>query len=239
MKPSESQEERTSSEEHPPLQHLPARHPRPPSWSSALIIQLSSAAPSVPMPLLSISSSAPTSFPPSSSLLYAWGRRLRRPGLLQVVFDLLLITAFVYISGGIATSTYFLYVFPIMAASLVISGRAAYLAASPVGHPLRPARRRPCTSGFIPSFSPEHGVRTVPGRSVLSTIFVAWGAFFVIAFLMNYLAGSLRQTRAGAPRRPRRSSSSGSGWPRPGAFRRPWPTRSATPWRPSPDRSRS
>jgi signal transduction histidine kinase len=125
--------------------------------------------------------------------LYAVGRGLVAQAYVQVVFDLLLITAFVYISGGIASSMYFLYLFPVIAASLVISGRAGYLAAS-LSAILFGTLADGIYFGFIPSFRPEQAARP-PLGSMLVTIFIAWGVFFVIAAMMNYLAGSLRKTR--------------------------------------------
>ncbi|HCS49495.1 MAG TPA: hypothetical protein DIW61_15095, partial [Candidatus Aminicenantes bacterium] len=125
--------------------------------------------------------------------LYAGGRGLVVQAYAQVVFDLLLITAFVYLSGGIASSMYFLYVFPIIAAGLVISGRAGFLAAS-LSAILFGVLADGIYFGFIPSFRPEHAVRTTLG-SMLVTIFIAWGVFFVIAALMSRLVGSLRKTR--------------------------------------------
>ena len=125
--------------------------------------------------------------------LYVWGRGLVVQANAQVVFDLLLITAFVYISGGIASSMYFLYLFPIIAASLVVSGRAGFLAAS-----LSAILFGLLVDGvyfrFIPAFRPEQAVKT-PLGSMLVTIFIAWGVFFVIAAMMSYLAGNLRRTR--------------------------------------------
>ena len=63
-------------------------------------------------------------------LFYFWGRFLAVQGYVQVLGDLLLITALVYATGGTASSAYFLYVFPIMGAGLVLSNRASYLTAS-------------------------------------------------------------------------------------------------------------
>jgi two-component system sensor histidine kinase PilS (NtrC family) len=125
--------------------------------------------------------------------LYVWGRGLVVQAYVQVVFDLLLITAFVYISGGIASSMYFLYLFPIIAASLVVSGRAGFLAAS-LSAILFGLLVDGVYFGFISAFQPEHVVKTSLG-SMLVTIFIAWGVFFVIAAMMSYLAGSLRRTR--------------------------------------------
>jgi len=159
---------------------------------SAFIIQLSSpeAQPNLPFYYLILGAYG---FSAVFFLLYAGGRRLVAQAYAQVVFDLLLITAFVYISGGIASSMYFLYLFPIIAASLVVSARAGFLAAS-LSAILFGLLVDGAYFGFIPAYRPEHLIGTSLG-SMLVTIFIAWGVFFVIAALMSRLAGSLRRTR--------------------------------------------
>jgi len=159
---------------------------------SALIIQLSSpdAAPNLPFFYLVL---AGYGLAAVYFGLYVLGRGLVFQAYLQVVFDLFLITAFVYISGGLASSMYFLYLFPIIAAGLVISGRAGFLAAA-LSAILFGVLVDGLYFGFIPAFRPEHAVRTSLG-SILVTMFVAWGVFFVIAALMSKLTDSLRRTR--------------------------------------------
>ena len=126
-------------------------------------------------------------------LLYSWGRHPRVQAYIQLIFDLFLITAFVYISGGIASSMYFLYIFPIVAASLVISGRSGYLAAA-LAAILFGVLVDGVYFGLFTPFRPEHAVRP-PLGTMLVTIFIAWAVFFVIAALMSKLTGSLRKTR--------------------------------------------
>jgi two-component system sensor histidine kinase PilS (NtrC family) len=159
---------------------------------SALIIQLSSAdsEPNLPFYYLVIGAYA---FSAIFFAFYAGGRLLVAQAYVQVVFDLLLITAFVYISGGLASTMYFLYLFPIIAASLVISGRAGFLAAA-LSAILFGALADGIYFGFIPAFRPEHAIR-MPLGSMLVTIFIAWGVFSVIAALMSKLTESLRRTR--------------------------------------------
>jgi two-component system sensor histidine kinase PilS (NtrC family) len=159
---------------------------------SALIIQLSSPDSELNLPFYYLVIGAYV-FSAVFFALYAGGRRLVAQAYVQVVFDLLLITAFVYISGGLASSMYFLYLFPIIAASLVISGRAGFLAAA-LSAILFGVLADGIYMGFIPVFRPEHAVKT-PLGSMLVTIFIAWGVFFVIAALMSKLTESLRRTR--------------------------------------------
>lgn len=126
-------------------------------------------------------------------IFYIWGKFLRIQAYLQIFFDLLLITALVYISGGLQGSFYFLYIFEIIAASIVLSERAAYLTAALsaifFGYLVVLMYRR-----IIPSFAPEETLEISLGL-VINNIFIAWSAFFLVAFLMNYLTGSLQKTR--------------------------------------------
>ena len=126
-------------------------------------------------------------------LFYYWGRFLAAQAYVQVLADLLLITALVYATGGTASSAYFLYVFPIMGAGLVLSNRASYLTAS-LAAILFGGLVDMMYLAVIPQTSTGAGAGMTLG-SVLYLIFVPWSAFFLIAFLTNSLAGRLRRTR--------------------------------------------
>jgi two-component system sensor histidine kinase PilS (NtrC family) len=126
-------------------------------------------------------------------LFYYWGRYLAVQAYVQVFADLLLITALVYATGGIASSGYFLYVFPIMGAGLILSDRASYLTAS-LAAILFGGLVDGLYLGVIPQASGQAAAGMTLG-SVLYLIFVPWAAFFLIAFLTNSLAGRLRKTR--------------------------------------------
>ena len=124
---------------------------------------------------------------------YYWGRFPAAQAYVQVIMDLLLITALVYVTGGMASSAYFLYVFPIMGAGLVLSDRASYLTAA-LAAILFGGLVDGMYLGFIPQEAGGAGVGLSLG-SVLYLIFVPWSAFFLIALLTNSLAGRLRKTR--------------------------------------------
>ncbi|MDP2914041.1 MAG: ATP-binding protein [Candidatus Aminicenantes bacterium] len=126
-------------------------------------------------------------------LLFRWETHHRAQAYLQIVFDLLLITLLVYISGGINGNLYFLYVFVIVAASLVLGNRAAYLAAS-LAAILFGGLADGMYYKLIPYFRQDQ-FREISVGLVLYTVFLAWGLFFVMAFLLNHLAQSLRKTR--------------------------------------------
>lgn len=126
-------------------------------------------------------------------LLYYWGKHLTFQVYLQIFFDLILITVLVYVSGGLRGSFYFLYIFEIIAASVVLSSRAAYLtaAASSVFFGI-------LVDGMYLRIIPYFGTDTpaeLEFAFVINHILIAWGVFFLMAFLVNYLTSSLRRAR--------------------------------------------
>ncbi len=125
--------------------------------------------------------------------LYQWGKRLDFQAYAQIVVDLFMITGFVYITGGLSSSAYFLYVFPIIGAGLVLWGRATYLVAS-LSSIFFGVLADGLYLGFIPHYAPDQEI-ALPFGSVLYTVFIAWSAFFIIAFLINRLAAILRKAR--------------------------------------------
>lgn len=126
-------------------------------------------------------------------LLFYWGKHLTFQVYLQIFFDLILITVLVYVSGGLRGSFYFLYIFEIIAASIVLSSRAAYLtaAASSVFFGILVDGMY---LGIIPHFGTDAPAE-LAFAFVINNILIAWGVFFLMAFLINYLTSSLRKTR--------------------------------------------
>ncbi len=125
-------------------------------------------------------------------LLFRFNGRLAVQAYAQIICDLVLVTALVYTSGGIAGNLYFLYVFVVIAASLVISARAAYFAAA-LAAILFGALADGMYYGLIPYYHPDQAEAAPTLGAVLYTIFVAWTLFFVVAVLVNYLSRSLRK----------------------------------------------
>lgn len=126
-------------------------------------------------------------------VLHIWGKYLPLQASFQIFFDLLLITALVYISGGVQGSFYFLYIFVIIAASHVISKRAAFLTAA-LSAIFYGFLVDGMYFGLIPYYAQKETIEISLGL-VNYNIFVAWGAFFLVAFFMNFLTDSLRKTR--------------------------------------------
>ncbi len=125
-------------------------------------------------------------------LLYYWGRYQTFQVCLQIFFDLLLITAFVYVSGGLRGSFYFLYIFGIIAASIVLSKRAAYLTAA-ISGVLFGALVNGMHLGLLPYPGSDQPTELSPG-TVINNIFISWCMFFIVAFLVNYMKDGLRRT---------------------------------------------
>lgn len=124
-------------------------------------------------------------------LFWAISKNYPLQAYLQIILDLLLITALVYISGVLTGSFYFLYIFPIMAASFLIGPRASLLVAS-----LSAVLFGFLVDGLyfrlIPYFLPEHQVALSLGQ-VLTTLITAWTVFFIMAILMNILSRRLKK----------------------------------------------
>lgn len=112
---------------------------------------------------------------------------------LQILIDLFIITVLVYISGGLQGTFYFLYIFEIVAASILLSGNAAYLTAA-LSSIFFGLLVDLLFFGVIPYFggNPEERIET---GVFLNSIFIAWSAFFLVALLSNYLTRNLRKTR--------------------------------------------
>lgn len=159
---------------------------------TAVIIQLST---SEFLPLIPFYYLALVSFALSLIyfFLYFFWKDYALQAHLQIFFDLLLITALVYISGGLSGSLSFLYMFSIIAASIVLSNRAAYITAA-ISAIFFGLLVDGMYLGIIPYFSMDQS-RPLSLGFVLYQIFLAWCVFFLIAFLTNYLTGNLRKTK--------------------------------------------
>ncbi len=125
-------------------------------------------------------------------LLYYWGKYQAFQVGFQIFFDLLLITAFVYVSGGLRGSFYFLYIFGIIAASIVLSKRAAYLTAALSGV-LFGVLVNGMHLGILPYLGSGQPAELSPG-TVINNIFISWSMFFIVAFLVNYMKDRLNRT---------------------------------------------
>jgi len=124
---------------------------------------------------------------------YFWSKEYTTQAYVQTIADLLLITALVYISGGLSGSMYLLYIFSVVGASVIIGNRAAYITAG-LAAVLFGLLVDGLYFGILPYFSPDQYRERSLGL-VLFTMFLAWSLLFLIAFLANYLTNSLRKAR--------------------------------------------
>ncbi|MFQ5721445.1 MAG: nitrogen regulation protein NR(II) [Candidatus Aminicenantales bacterium] len=126
-------------------------------------------------------------------IFYLWNKSYNLQVYFQILVDILLITALVYISGGLKGSFYFLYIFDIIAASIILSSRTAFLTAALsaifFGFLVEGMYFR-----IIPFFNNEQQIELSLGV-VTNNIFISWGVFFLVALLMNFLNRNLRKTR--------------------------------------------
>ncbi len=120
-------------------------------------------------------------------LLRLWGETLVQ-GTLQVATDLLTVSLFVYITGGVDSSLNFLYPLVIVVATILFSRRGAYITAG-LAFILYAAVVELCFFQIVPSYSVTHpGVRTLQG-----IILVNLCGYAAIAYLAGVLAAKLRQ----------------------------------------------
>jgi len=127
-------------------------------------------------------------------VLYYRGKHFSFQVYFQIIMDLFCITAFVYISGGLQGTFYILYILEIMVASVMLSGRAAYLTAA-LSSIFFGVLVDLMYFGVIPYYG-ELPRSEVTAGVFINNIFVAWGVFFLLAFLVNSLTQSLRKTRS-------------------------------------------
>lgn len=121
------------------------------------------------------------------ALLRLW-KNLRAQSVLQVISDLLLVSALVYITGGVDSSLNFLYPLVIVVATILLPRAWAYLT-SALAFLLYGAVLELCYFQIVPSYASTH-----PSISVLQgIILVNLFGYLAIAYLAGLLAAKLRQ----------------------------------------------
>ena len=126
-------------------------------------------------------------------MLYLWDSHEKMQAGAQIIVDVLIISVLVYITGGIGGHLYVLYIFPIIAAGLVLPGRAAYLTAS-LAAILFGFMTDGMFYGLIPYYKADQPRETSAGL-VLYTIFLAWALFFAMAYLFARFGRNARRSR--------------------------------------------
>ena len=121
-------------------------------------------------------------------LLHFWDE-LKPQAVLQVITDLLLVSLFIYVTGGVDSSLNFLYPLVIIVANILLPRVWAYLTAA-LAFILYGAVLELSFFGVVPSFSVTH-----PRIQTLQAIiFVNLFGFLTIAYLAGLLSDKLRQT---------------------------------------------
>lgn len=114
---------------------------------------------------------------------------------IQVVADVLLATALVYVTGGIDSIFSFLYIFIIMGAGIVLHGRLVFLTAS-LSSILYGALLDLQYYGYLPQIeSPLSQPQSYSDAQILYKIFINITAFYIVAFLSSHLFMQLRRAR--------------------------------------------
>ena len=114
---------------------------------------------------------------------------------IQVVADVLLATALVYVTGGIDSIFSFLYIFIIMGAGIVLHGRLVFLTAS-LSSILYGALLDLQYYGYLPQIeSPLSQPQSYSDAQILYKIFINITAFYIVAFLSSHLFMQLRSAR--------------------------------------------
>jgi two-component system sensor histidine kinase PilS (NtrC family) len=113
----------------------------------------------------------------------------------QIVYDLLLETGIVFITGGIESIFTFTYIFTIIAASILLFRRGAFIAAS-LSTILYGTLVDLQFYQILPSYmSLQFPFIMGNSSTVYYNIFFNSCAFYLVAFLSSYLSESLRRTR--------------------------------------------
>jgi two-component system, NtrC family, sensor histidine kinase PilS len=121
-------------------------------------------------------------------LLLSISTDYRKQAKLQILADLLFVTAIVYFTGGVETSFNFLYPLVIIIASILLSRAWAYLVAA-LSFILFGGILELSYFGQIPSYGATRGDL----KSLQAVIFINLFAFMAIAYLSSSLVAKLRQ----------------------------------------------
>lgn len=114
---------------------------------------------------------------------------------LQVVADVLLATALVYVTGGIESIFSFLYIFIIIGAGIVLYGKLVFLTAS-LSSILYGALLDLQYYGYIPRIeTPLSQPQNYTDLQILYKIFINITAFYIVAFLSSHLIMQLKKAR--------------------------------------------
>ncbi|MEW6366043.1 MAG: ATP-binding protein [Acidobacteriota bacterium] len=136
---------------------------------------------------------------PLTLLYYFCYRRLGNPraqAYLQIVGDMLFLTGLVYFSGGLVSPFYFLYIIPIIAASITLYRKGSLIIAALSGI-LYGVLVDLMYYGVIPFYSAQQAPPPAVSLGVVYyNVFSSLFGFFAAALLSSYLSESLKRTGA-------------------------------------------
>lgn len=107
----------------------------------------------------------------------------------QIILDLVLVTAVVYVTGALDSHFLSLYPLTIIVASIMLTRRGAFLVAA-AGFILFAAVLEGAYSGVVPRLA----MQPIELRTLQAYIFINLFAFLAVAYLASHLAQSLRET---------------------------------------------
>lgn len=160
---------------------------------SALIIQFN-ASTSRPLELLYVFIIVSYVFTAITVYLLKRIRNVQLYAYFQIIYDLVFETGIIYITGGVESVFTFTYIFSIIAASILLLRRGAFIAASlstilyGTLVDLQFYRVLPSYASLTPLFI------SVNSSAIYYNIFLNSCAFYLVAFLSGYLSESLKRT---------------------------------------------
>lgn len=161
---------------------------------SALLFQLQDASPAALDPLYNFIIFAYL-FAVFSIVLLKIIRNFYILAYFQIISDLLFETGFVYVTGGIKSFFSFTYIFSIIAASIILFRKGAFVVAS-LSSLLYGTLATLQYYEMVPIYGPPgFPFTTLNISSFYYNIFLNICAFYLVAFLSSYLAESLKTTR--------------------------------------------
>jgi len=129
-----------------------------------------------------------------SILFFPLARLLRKRTLItiELAFDILLVTLLVYLSGGVVSPFYFLYILPIIVASIFLSRRQTLVIAT-VSFIAFGALADLLYLGLIPYY-PGFEVGEVPLGTFIYNLLMGFIAFSSVSFVASYYFERIRRT---------------------------------------------
>ncbi|WP_052464567.1 two-component system sensor histidine kinase NtrB [Geoalkalibacter subterraneus] len=135
-----------------------------------------------------------------SALLLTRVRRLTTFTQVQIVWDLLFVTALIYLSGGQDSIFSFLYILIIIGSAFLMARRDAFVVASAASI-LYGSLLDLQYFGYLPELGGLHFPAQGDGRQIFFALFVNVVAFFLTAFLAGTLSERLRLSQQALVRR--------------------------------------